>query len=102
MSTCIDPAWLAQHPEVLHSPRRTRPDRAHPYAPGSGPKGQTCGTCAKCVCRQFRHKRYYKCHVLMKTWTGGAATDIKLRDPACRSWEPRIDKVEVVTTWQRQ
>jgi hypothetical protein len=101
MSSCIDQAWLDLHPEVLSTPTRQRPDRAHPYAPGTGPKGQTCGTCQKCVCRHFTRKRYYKCRVLMKTWTGGAGTDIKLRDSACKSWEPRIDKIELISTVAR-
>jgi hypothetical protein len=37
----------------------------------------------------------------MKTWTGGKGTDVRLRDPACKSWEPRIDKLDVFTTVTR-
>jgi len=62
---------------------------------GTGPAGQTCGTCSK-LCRVHYHdKTYRKCHVLMKHWSHGGATDIRCKDPACKSWEPRVEKVEV-------
>ena len=101
MTTCIDRAWLEWHPEVLalvSSLKVKHPvDRAHPYPPGSGPPGQTCGTCAKLCARRYA-RTYYKCHVLMRYWTGGRGTDVRKKDAACLSWEPREDKVEVVST----
>jgi hypothetical protein len=99
MSTCIDPEWLAAHPEIFARPPLKR-DRAHPYAPGTGPADQTCGTCAKCIKRTFT-KNYYKCRVMMKFWTAGPGTDIRLKDRACKSWEPRTDKVDPISTVQR-
>jgi hypothetical protein len=101
MSTCVDQAWLKEHPEILTTPRRSIIDKAHPYPPGSGPKGQFCSTCQKCVCRHFTRKRFYKCRVMMKTWTGGKGTDIRLKDPACRSWEPCCEKLDVFSTVAR-
>jgi hypothetical protein len=101
MSTCIDQTWLDQHPEFrIEEPVKHPLDRAHPYPPGSGPRGQSCGTCAKLCGRAFR-KTYFKCHVLKKFWSAGRGTDIRKKDPACMSWEPRIDKVEPISTRQR-
>jgi hypothetical protein len=101
MNTCIDNAWLERHPDVLafvHSASVKHPlDRAHPYPPGSGPRGQTCGTCAK-LCTRHYSRKYFKCHVLMKFWSAGPATDIRKKDPACLCWEPRIDKLELHST----
>jgi hypothetical protein len=91
MSSCVDPEWLAAHPEIFDRPKVNR-DRAHPSPPGSGPAGQSCGTCAKCVKREFTHHNYYKCLVMAKFWTAGLGTDVRLKDLACKSWEPRIDK----------
>jgi hypothetical protein len=34
----------------------------------------------------------------MKFWSCGPATDIRKKDPACLCWEPRIDKIELVST----
>lgn len=103
-TTCIDPDWLEAHPEVrafLAGAVVKHPlDRAHPYPPGSGPPGQTCGTCIKCVAKHYS-KTYFKCHVLRKFWTSGPATDIRKKDRACLSWEPRIDKVEPISTKNR-
>ena len=54
--------------------------------PGTGPVGETCGSC--------RHKRrmsmantWHKCELVQFGWTGGEATDIRLRTPACSKWE---------------
>jgi hypothetical protein len=105
MTTCIDRAWLERHADVLAwvgSVKVRHPvDRAHPYPPGSGPRGQSCGTCAKLSSRKFNKKTYFKCHVLMRFWTGGKGTDVRKKDPACLSWEPRIELVEPITTLTR-
>ena len=81
--------------------RRVRPDADHlgnprpngyAAAPGSGPEGETCSTCKHCACREFksrgRLRRFYKCEVMLRSWTPGRETDITLRSPACRHWEP--------------
>jgi hypothetical protein len=39
---------------------------------------------------------------MAKQWTGGPGTDIRLKDPACKSWEARVDKIDIVTTWTRR
>lgn len=55
---------------------------------GSGPDGETCKTCRH-VFRNKMAKTYYKCDLMREYWTGGAGTDIRLRWPACKYWEPR-------------
>ena len=54
--------------------------------PGTGPKGETCGTCRHLA--GVRHaKVYWKCGRNRGRWTGGPATDIRKRSPACHAWE---------------
>jgi len=61
-----------------------REPKANGYAarPGTGPEGETCGTCAHCRVKQLA-RRFYKCALLIAAWTGGRATDICVRSPAC-------------------
>jgi hypothetical protein len=49
---------------------------------GTGPKGETCGTCAHAV----RCRRYAKCGLNRPRWTHGIKTDIRLRTAACDKW----------------
>lgn len=61
-------------------------DRAHPSIPGTGPSGYTCKSCTHCYGRDtYGGKRFYKCDLMRAT--KGSATDIKLKDPACRRYE---------------
>lgn len=59
-----------------------------PAPVGSGPHGETCGSCC------FLHRRklgkvYLKCYRTIGVWTGGAATDVKAKWPACNQWRPK-------------
>lgn len=56
----------------------------YPSEPGTGPDGETCGTCKNMVIRNFS-KTYFKCGLI--NYTGGAATDIRKRSSACKHWE---------------
>lgn len=63
---------------------------AHGYHPLAGDRlletpGHTCGDCGHCFANDCA-KRYYKCD---RNATGGPATDVRLRWPACRHWEPK-------------
>lgn len=102
MSSCIDKEWLAKNPHfrAKTSVRKRVPDMAHAYAPGSGPPGQTCGTCDKCIAKQY-NRTFYKCRVMLRHWTKGRATDVRKRDAACMAWEPRMEKLEVVSVMGR-
>jgi hypothetical protein len=55
--------------------------------PGTGPEGETCKTCAH-LYRNRMAKTYLKCGLMRAVWTGGGATDVLARSPACRRWEP--------------
>jgi DNA segregation ATPase FtsK/SpoIIIE-like protein len=56
---------------------------AYAATPGTGPDGETCGSCGHSWYRE-RTRRYWKCE-LVKT-THGEATDIRVRTAACRLW----------------
>lgn len=60
----------------------------HAAQPGTGPDGQKCGSCAH-LARLCLAKTFFKCELMRQHWTGGAATDIKFNDPACRKWEAK-------------
>ena len=54
--------------------------------PGSGPKGETCGSC-RFIVRFERSKVWHKCELRRQTWTHGRGSDILVGAPACRFWE---------------
>jgi len=56
--------------------------------PGTGPAGETCGTCLH-LYRRRMSKTYLKCALVNREWTGGSATDVKASTPACLKWEAR-------------
>lgn len=58
----------------------------HADRPGSGPAGETCGTCANLVRKRMANV-YRKCGLCRSKWTGGGATDVRARDAACSKWE---------------
>ena len=58
---------------------------AHRHAQGSGPAGETCGTCANLVRVRYHDKQYFKCGLV--TMTHGPGTDIRLKDAACFAWK---------------
>lgn len=69
--------------------KRLRGDPAphgHAYHPGTGPAGETCGSC-KHLYRNRMAKTYLKCELARAIWTGGRASDVRARDPACKKWE---------------
>jgi hypothetical protein len=68
--------------------RKTPQPRGYAAPPGTGPKGETCRTCAHYTLREFA-KVYRKCGLMEAKWTGGPATDILARAPACRLWKGR-------------
>jgi len=54
--------------------------------PGSGPEGETCGSCEYHYIKVMAGK-YHKCKLMERIWAGGSGTDIKVRSPACEKWE---------------
>lgn len=54
--------------------------------PGTGPAGETCGSCKHLV-RTGRGKSYPKCGLNRACWTHGPRSDIRIRWDACSKWE---------------
>jgi hypothetical protein len=74
--------------------RRVPKDRGHAAPPGTGPDGETCGTCEHYVRRETEARRVYrKCGRMEAQWTGGLGTDIRAKDKACSQWEARSGDV---------
>lgn len=67
--------------------RKSPEPKGYAAQPGTGPAGETCGSCAH-LYRNRMAKTYLKCALMKAHWTGGGATDVKARAPACRRWEP--------------
>jgi hypothetical protein len=57
--------------------------RGYADRPGTGPAGETCGSCEH-VCKG---KHYAKCDLSRRRWTRSRGTDVLVRSPACRKWE---------------
>lgn len=57
--------------------------RGYAAPPGTGPKGETCGSCKHI----FRELRYRKCEARRGAWSHSRGTDILAGSPACRQWE---------------
>lgn len=73
-------------PPIGEKKRRKTMPRGYAAAPGGGPKGETCKTCAHYALRE-RAKKYRKCGLMVKVWTGGPGTDILAKSPACALWK---------------
>ena len=58
--------------------------KGYARAPGSGPDGETCGSCKHFVIKDEYSKRFFKCGLMRST--NGAATDIRKSSPACSFW----------------
>ena len=54
--------------------------------PGTGPKGETCGSCDNLASKRMS-RTYHKCFLTRALWTGGGGTDVRVRSPACSKWK---------------
>lgn len=70
--------------------RGTRPG-GYAAPPGTGPAGETCGTCLY-LYRNRQARVYLKCRLMRRYWTGGPGSDVRAGSPACREWEGREGK----------
>lgn len=73
--------------------RRDPEPRGYAARPGTGPAGETCRTCRHNVVTEHAAKPYHKCELMRRVWTGGRATDILVRSPACSQWERAYDRL---------
>lgn len=80
--------------ELARAKRRAS-DTPQGYAadPGTGPVGETCGTCASCTRRTSASGRtFIKCLLMRQRWTFSRASDILLASPACSHFSPAPKK----------
>lgn len=68
---------------------KTTTVRAQGYiaTPGTGPKGETCGTCQHCWLMNGAKRSWYKCRLARATWSPSRTTDILVSSPACARFE---------------
>lgn len=57
--------------------------------PGTGPAGETCGSCRHRTGKGTGQKTFPGCALTRACWTSGRGTDILVRAPACRKWEAK-------------
>jgi hypothetical protein len=76
-------------PESALNARRLSRKHGHAAVPGTGPAGETCGSCEHLV-RKTMSKTYLKCGIMVAYWTGGEGTDVRAGDAACRRWMARV------------
>lgn len=60
--------------------------KGNPSPIGSGPAGETCGSCLN-ACYVEHAKRYWKCRLVKHT--AGPGTDIRLKWAACSQWQKK-------------
>src|SRR5262249_34487943 len=61
--------------------------RGYVAPPGTGPAGETCGTCQHADRSKRSSKSWIKCILNRAKWTGGRATDILAGSQACSKWK---------------
>jgi len=66
--------------------RKDPKPKGHAGIPGSGPDSETCGSCRYLTYVECA-KRYYKCGLSRRRWTGGRGSDVRKKDAACDRWE---------------
>lgn len=80
----LDRAMTPQERKMLT--RKTTAPKGHAAPIGTGPTGETCGSCRH-LYRNRMAKTYLKCKLRQRFWTGGRGSDVRARDAACRHWE---------------
>jgi hypothetical protein len=83
------PVKEVQWSKLAGKPKRKTIPRGYAALPGTGPHGETCGSCRHKV-RVAAAGHYLKCALVRRAWTHGMATDIRARWPACQRWEGRV------------
>jgi hypothetical protein len=83
----LDRAMTPAERRLLNVKLRSK-KRGHMAPPGTGPKGETCGSCRH-LYRNHMAKTYLKCELNRAKWTGGGGTDVRARDEACSHWKPK-------------
>jgi hypothetical protein len=79
-----------RRPQLLNDPVRKKNGMAGPM--GTGPAGETCGSCIHRVSKPHGRKSHTKCALMRACWNHSYGSDIKMRFDACYRWEPREKK----------
>lgn len=76
---------------VPGAPRKRREPKPNGYGgiPGTGPEGKACRDCKHLVRRTPGYRTFLKCGLNRANWTGGRASDIHAKAPACSRFEAR-------------
>lgn len=83
-----EPLMLLPLSATGHAPAAKK--RGHAARPGTGPAGETCGSCHHIAKRRLG-KAYTKCGLTQANWTGGGGSDVRHKDPACSFWKAAAD-----------
>lgn len=80
-------------PKLTQFGKKKRDETPKGYAarPGSGPAGHFCRDCRHATKKSLA-KNYWKCRLMVRSWTGGFKTDIRLKSPACEHWASKPQK----------
>jgi hypothetical protein len=82
------PIAETQQPNEARRGKHYRPPRGYAKPPGSGPVGETCGSCQhKCRVGTRSGKTFLKCALLQAYRSSGTGTDIRAGAAACSMWQ---------------
>ena len=81
------PALTRKERRKLLTGRTTPMPKGHAWKPGTGPAGETCGSCKHYVRKKYNRRIHLKCGLVEAQWTHGPGSDIRAKDPACKKWE---------------
>lgn len=91
-----DPDLFSSLPEGALTPAQRRTlygkvpvKKGHWMRPGTGPAGETCGTCQHYISVSGGAGTYPKCLRTRAAWTHGPGSDIRKKDPACGGWQKK-------------
>lgn len=76
-------------PAFAQKPRRTVPGMA--FFAGTGPVGETCGTCSYLTESIRRGQRIDRCPKFTELMQGKAGDSVPKSTPACRYFRPRLE-----------
>lgn len=83
------PDLFGEEVVLVAKPKSRKRVRGYAADPGTGPEGETCGSC-KYIHRvkNWSGRKYWaKCGHPLGYISHSTASDIKVRAPACRCWE---------------
>lgn len=80
-------------PRVRRGGKAKPAPAGHAAPPGTGPAGETCGSCTYMEDFHYRNT-YHKCRAREGAhWKGGRASDVRPLDAACDKWAASIRKM---------